>query len=256
MNRVVLTPETWASARAAAEPTIFLNAAKYKKLAQHWEACLRYHAWPVVHQTGPEVIWDPKTGLGSKLMNYEEFKARKDREELVYLQEDAAAIPHLNLSYWLPGIWDQLPILREKFWVSGPGLNTPLHYDPVETLHLMVTGTKSWTCYKPGIANYYPHPAGSEAPFISTVTPRSTLAEKPRFYKNAEAWDFYLNEGETLYLPAFWWHQVRSLDETNVSLNFVWETTWQRKLASFRQYWRCRRHKRAQLARAAALRAR
>jgi hypothetical protein len=31
--------------------------------------------------------------------------------------------------------------------------------------------------------------------------------------------------GELLYIPRFWWHQVRSLD-FSVSVNYWWATGW------------------------------
>ncbi|MGA9377410.1 MAG: cupin-like domain-containing protein, partial [Phormidium sp.] len=31
-----------------------------------------------------------------------------------------------------------------------------------------------------------------------------------------------LEPGEMLFIPAFWWHQVSSLDRLNVAVNFWW----------------------------------
>jgi len=133
-------------------------------------------------------------------------------------------------------------LFRAKFWLSGPGLITPLHYDPVETFHWVIRGSKRFICYPPGVRRFYPFPANSTAPFISQVDPdQPDLDRYPRF-RAAQPIEFTVEAGEILYLPAFWWHQVYSEGAVNLSINFVWFASRLRSLRHYPQFSRARRH--------------
>ena len=179
----------------------------------------------VVKHDKPRIYWDPKGGLPLQPSTFNEFAdsafVRKD-PGYSYMQDDVNSFPFIRDDYRLPAMMEEKRIVRGKFWMSGRGLVTPLHYDAVETFHWVVRGAKRFLCYRPGVRNYYPFPWTTTAPFISQLDPdQHDPARYPRF-KDATPVDFELKAGEILYLPAFWWHQVYSLAEINVSVNFVW----------------------------------
>jgi hypothetical protein len=199
----------------------------------------------VVRQAVPRVNWDPQRGLPLQVMPFLTF-VRQSFEEagsgFSYLQDDLNSFPALGRDFDLPRMIRDKSIVRTKLWMSGQGLVTPLHYDPVETLHWVIRGRKRFLCYPPGTGRYYPHPARSTAPFISQVDPDRPDRERfPRF-RPGDACAFDLCEGEILYLPSFWWHQVYSDGALNISLNFVWLVPWLRSVRHLGQYWRTRRH--------------
>lgn len=228
--------------------------------ASRWDlgslkAKLGPHTVQVVKQDKPLVYWDPNAGLPIFRMSFDDFVAESfgnQRSGYAYLQDDVNCLPGIIRDYDLPPMLAEKNLWRAKFWLSGTGLVTPLHYDPVETFHWVIQGSKRFLCYRPGVRNYYPYPADSTAPFISRVDPDHVdLDEFPRF-RNANAVEFELNAGELLYLPAFWWHQVYSLAAVNISLNFVWTANWRRSLRHLPQMARARRHVALQRARVKA----
>jgi len=202
-------------------------------------------AVPVVCNGGPRISWDPRKGLSQRSLPFAEFADRlveRGGDAFEYLQDDVNDVPVLKADYRLPDCLGARAILREKLWLGGGGLITPLHYDPVETFHWIIRGAKRFLCYRPGVLRYYPYPAGSDAPFISQVDPdHPRPREFPRF-ATAVPVEFTLRAGEVLYLPAFWWHQVYSQAAVNLSLNFVWFAAPARNARHFLQYLRARRH--------------
>lgn len=106
-------------------------------------------------------------------------------------------------------------------WAGGAGNVTPLHYDETHNLYIQVYGRKHFKMFEPGQAQcLYPTDVPRD-PFLSRVdVHRPDLERFPRF-PEAEHIDFTLEPGDTLYLPAFWWHSVLSLDVA-ISVNFWW----------------------------------
>lgn len=199
----------------------------------------------VVEQDRPRVHWHPHAGLPLFTRSFDEFAdstfVRKEAGYR-YLQDDVNSFPFIRADYRLPAMLEDKGIVRGKFWMSGPGLITPLHYDAVETFHWVVRGRKRFLCYPPGVRRYYPFSVTTTAPFISQVDPDAPqLGHYPRF-AHATPVDFMLEAGEVLYLPVFWWHQVYSRAELNVSVNFVFWASRRKYLGHLPQLARASRH--------------
>jgi hypothetical protein len=209
----------------------------------------------VVRQPSPRVVWDPQRGLPLQDMPFASFVDqvfRQGEAGISYLQDDINSFPTLRADYRLPEVIERKGIVRAKFWLSGRGPITPLHYDPVETLHWLIRGHKRFLLFPPGTRRYYPHPARSTAPFISQVDPDHPDPTRfPRFRREAGQ-PLVLEAGDVLYLPSFWWHQVYSQGATNLSLNFVWLVSWLRSARHLGQYVRSRAHLRRGRAKAEA----
>jgi hypothetical protein len=193
----------------------------------------------------PRLYWDPTNGLPLQQLAFDQFVQRtfpRAGSEYSYVQDDVNSFPSLQDDYRLPAMISDKKIVRGKFWLSGPGLITPLHYDPVETFHWVIRGTKRFICYPPGLRPYYPFSWRSTAPFISRVDPDHPQPDRfPRFAR-ARPLEFQMNEGDLLYLPAFWWHQVYSEGAVNISLNFVWFASAAKSARHLGQFARCARH--------------
>lgn len=209
----------------------------------------------VVSHDRPRLYWDPEKGLPLRSWDFDAFADlfAGRASNYSYLQDDINSFADLKDDYRLPSIIEEKGLLRGKFWLSGPGLITPLHYDPVETLHWMVRGSKRFICYRPGVGRYYPFPFGSTAPFISRVDPdHPDPARFPRF-QQAQPVEFEVKAGEVLYLPTYWWHQVYSEGAVNISVNFVWHASRWKALRHLGQSLRARKHLARAVAQARAL---
>lgn len=114
--------------------------------------------------------------------------------------------------------------VARNLWISGPGLTVGLHFDQAENLNFALRGRKRFVCYPPGVRAYYPLSMFSQTAHISGVFregPNPDLRRFPRF-DPSRAVDIELCEGDVLYLPAYWWHQVISLGDENVNFNCWW----------------------------------
>jgi hypothetical protein len=124
-----------------------------------------------------------------------------------------------------------------NLWISGPGLTVGLHFDPADNLNFQLRGKKSFWLFPPGVGPYYPLPMFSQLAHISGVFrngPNVDLADFPRF-DPSRGMRVDLEEGDILYLPAYWWHQVDSLGEENLNLNFWWFPTLTKQLKNWNQ---------------------
>jgi hypothetical protein len=236
-------------------PAIFSGVMQDSVAAQSWDlpylrSKLAGRTVQVVQHDKPRLYWDPNAGLPHRPFTFDEFAdsafVRKDGG-FQYLQDDVNSFPLIRDDYKLPPMMADKGIVRGKFWMSGNGLITPLHYDAVETLHWVIRGSKRFLCYGPGVRRYYPFSVTTTAPFISQVDPdHPDPARFPRFHQ-ADPVDFEVHAGEILYLPAFWWHQVYSQAALNISLNFVWWASLAKSARHLPQLARAGRHLAIQL---------
>lgn len=123
--------------------------------------------------------------------------------------------------------------IRVPHWISnvretsinlwfGRNSVTPLHYDATNNFFAQQYGEKHFTIFAPDdTAHLYPHPIDSRMPHLSSVDVDSPdLRAHPR-YSQAAPIRFTVKAGELLFLPAFWWHQVRS-PHVSTSVSIWW----------------------------------
>jgi Cupin-like domain len=109
----------------------------------------------------------------------------------------------------------------KNLWISQGTITVGLHFDAAENLNIQIRGRKRFVLYPPGTSAYYPCPMFSQTAHISRVFrdgPELDAARFPKF-DPTKACEAILEEGEILYLPAYWWHQVTSLGDVNINLN-------------------------------------
>ena len=105
-------------------------------------------------------------------------------------------------------------------WISSADITTPLHYDVVHSLFAQVSGRKRFTLFAPQDgSSLYPFPVFSRNSYLSRVDILQPDVEEFPKFRQAKPFEFVLEPGEVLYLPAFWWHQVQSLDVA-ISISF------------------------------------
>jgi hypothetical protein len=130
--------------------------------------------------------------------------------------------PSLRKDIRVPPLFNPAHLFQTNFWYA-PGTNvTLLHCDFASNLLTMVKGRKRLVLFPPN-APVYPHPAKGN--FAQVFIEKPDLARFPRFTRRGSI-DLTLAEGETLYIPGLWWHQVYS--EPSIAVNFWW---WPRGIA-------------------------
>ncbi len=120
-----------------------------------------------------------------------------------------------------------------NLWLGEKSINTKAHYDYSNNFLVQIWGRKRVRLFAPAdtqhmhtysikdtvIMGGVHHPAvqASKIADIDLVD----LNEYPNI-KLATPFEGILNPGELLYIPAGWWHEVKSLD-LSISINFWWK---------------------------------
>ncbi|WP_179415714.1 cupin-like domain-containing protein [Mucilaginibacter sp. E4BP6] len=130
-----------------------------------------------------------------------------------------------------PELLDELPtpewikdtdIIRStNIWIGGGGCITPLHYDTFQNFFIQLSGKKKFTLFSPYDSEILYPDSNPIFPYISKVNIENVDHEKYPLFREAKKYELILLPGDLLYLPAYWWHQVASLD-VSLSVNFWW----------------------------------
>lgn len=102
--------------------------------------------------------------------------------------------------------------------VSSGGLQLWTHYDVMDNILLQVTGTKRVVLWPPcEEGNLYVQGSSSEVVHVDSPAD----AQRYPLYGAARRLEVSLGPGDALFIPALWFHNVRS-NEFGVSVNVFW----------------------------------
>ncbi len=132
--------------------------------------------------------------------------------------------PVLQQDYAPPAYCADGQFLRARIFLGPSGTVTSLHQDLFENLYITVKGKKRITLFSPS-SPVYRYPPFSKLPNHAQVDPEQPDYEKFPRLKNAQPYIVELAAGETLYIPAFWWHHLRNT-EPSVTISFWWSQGW------------------------------
>jgi len=114
---------------------------------------------------------------------------------------------------------------RLNLWFGSSGTVTQLHFDPRNNLYAQIYGSKRFTVFGPEETPYlYPFPQASLYAHFSYVDPEKPEPEHLPLLQRARRITFTITAGQLLFLPAFWWHHVRSTG-VSISANQWWPPT-------------------------------
>jgi hypothetical protein len=133
------------------------------------------------------------------------------------------------------GTENTLDVLRQHLgdkptpaWMwLGNAVTAATHYDNLDGINCIVAGRKRFTFFPPDqFPNLYIGPldlapGGQPTSLVKVASP--DLERYPRFAEAlAAAETVDVEPGDAVFIPAFWWHNVESLEPLNVSINYWW----------------------------------
>ena len=116
-----------------------------------------------------------------------------------------------------------LPGIGPRLWLGG-AVHTRTHNDRDHNLACVIAGKRRFVLFPPEqVTNLYVGPPDNPPP-LSLVDPEAPdLARFPRYVDAiAAARVAFLEPGEALFMPRYWWHHVASLDPYNAMVNYWW----------------------------------
>lgn len=111
---------------------------------------------------------------------------------------------------------------RMNLWFGSSGTVTSLHFDIANGLFAQVYGSKRFTIFSPNETSHlYPFPNSSKTNHMSPIDVEKPDVQQFPLFAGARPIAFTIRQGQLLFLPAFWWHDVRS-QSVSVSVNAWW----------------------------------
>ncbi|MEH2055777.1 MAG: cupin-like domain-containing protein [Nostoc sp.] len=148
-------------------------------------------------------------------------------EKYYYLQQQSipTEFPAILQDIKFPEYFDKKLFVDPTIWIGSGGNTSPLHYDAMDNLFTQVSDRKRFLLFDPQqTSSLYPFPASSKIPHMSQINIEKPDWEKFPNFQKAKYFECIVELGEILFIPAFWWHQVYSLansnHELNISVNF------------------------------------
>jgi len=139
------------------------------------------------------------------------------------------AIQMLPLADSLPHFLTRNPMpllpaeIGPRLWISGP-VRTQTHNDRDHNLACVIAGRRRFVLFPPDqVANLYVGPLDNPPP-LSLVDPEAPDLERfPRYAAAIEkAQVAWLEPGDALLMPKYWWHHVTSIEPFNAMANYWW----------------------------------
>jgi lysine-specific demethylase 8 len=123
--------------------------------------------------------------------------------------------PELKGDVDYPTLIDKESLDEINVWI-GRGI-TPLHFDGYDNLLAVVRGVKRILLLEP---KWFENVYIDDFQWASVDIRNRDLKKFPRLAEVPEPIEFILNEGEMLYLPAHWLHQVDVPEGYAITLNY------------------------------------
>jgi cupin-like protein len=135
------------------------------------------------------------------------------------------AFPRLRDDVAKPACLGAAEVSTLSTWISSAGCVTPLHYDLPNSLLCQVRGAKRVFLFAPEQHDLL-YLRGSHFPGFDNFERQSRVdIHHPDFaafpeFRRASALDCTLREGDSLFIPSNWLHEVETL-ETSISVGFT-----------------------------------
>ncbi len=169
------------------------------------------------------------------------------------LQADIAPMPACTRPNWLehPFISAHTSLTATELYIGGRGARFPvLHYDGLHThaFLMQIQGVKEYVGFAPDQTPYMYVKGGTGSSDVSQISEQPNISEindlenwdvnRFALFEKAQGVRFTLHPGETLFMPAGWWHTARILSPSiTVSINGANAANWSDFRKDFCRYY-------------------
>lgn len=126
--------------------------------------------------------------------------------------------PKLAEDLAVPEVFPKEAFFSSVFRITSPGLQLWTHYDTCDNVLIQIKGKKRVVFYPPEEAlNLYLD--GDKSEIVDIDEP--DFEKFPKF-ENVKKWECVLEEGDVIFIPALWFHNITAL-EYSISVNVFWK---------------------------------
>ncbi|MCW8416885.1 cupin-like domain-containing protein [Fluoribacter dumoffii] len=144
------------------------------------------------------------------------FDKKKYNQKLNILEHD----------FEIPKLIDRNTLHSGGLWISPKNIVSWLHYDQngCHNLNAQIKGSKDILLFPPrNLQNYYLNSgSGNKIANFSQVNILDPDYLRFPLFGQAAYLEGRLNEGDILFIPAYWLHSFKHLGDININLNFWW----------------------------------
>jgi len=195
--------------------------------ASNWRAAFWSDTKALVEQRG-HLMFDVKAGVPISLEQYIEYTASNCADFPYYLagrgdfKGQEALLDDFAVPEWFADDvydWCDMTGRFRYFLCGGQRTGTNIHTDPLSTCawNTSLFGHKRWVCFPPGNDDQYKAMLGASEEYQKTPPAYWFMDVYPFLKQNQEDLgmvEFIQRPGETVFVPAEWWHTVLNLDLT------------------------------------------
>lgn len=152
-------------------------------------------------------------------------QAKQDSDQSIYVGSTA-------VDHWLPGFRAQNDVAvpaddaAVSFWL-GNRTRVSAHFDFPDNIACVVAGKRRFTLFPPEqLDNLYigpidRTPAGQAISLVDLANP--DFERFPKFREALKyAMSYEMEPGDAIFIPSMWWHNVESLSDFNLLVNYWW----------------------------------
>ena len=152
---------------------------------------------------------------------FENYVFKADPDNIAYIAQHnwLYQLPSLSQDFTVPDLCDiflnsiqDRPLIH--MWFGMKNTMSPLHFDNYNNIFTQITGYKHILLVDPKFSTAIANGSNSNTCNIESVNLLNFL-----LMKNIPYHELILKPGESLYIPKFWWHQVKSIS-FSISISF------------------------------------
>jgi len=138
---------------------------------------------------------------------------------LYYAQKEAPDI--LKKELYIPEKVDKIGKVENiVLWIGGGNQYTPLHFDHDDGFLCMITGSKRVRLIHPSLTKELSaYTTMMYSKYQSIDDFKKNYFDK--YEKHPDIMEFHLRDGDCLFIPAGWWHDVKSGEDFNIAYT-IW----------------------------------